>query len=67
MGFTSVMYPNLQGKVIARVFGMQGDSSREAEDAAVTDVLEELLAQPVNAEGEASGSGNGLKRSFTLQ
>lgn len=54
-------------KVNARVQRMAGDNTREAEDAAVTDVLEELLAHPAAPQAAASGSGNGLKRSFTMQ
>ena len=61
MGFTSATNPNLAMKVHARVGRMAGNTSQEAEDAAVADVLEELLALP------AASGANGLKRSNTTQ
>ncbi|KAI0706136.1 hypothetical protein BC835DRAFT_1498818 [Cytidiella melzeri] len=75
MGFTQATNPELRLKVTDRVIGMvrKGETSREAEDAAVADVLEELLAKPSavaasSTETQAAASGSGespLKRSRT--
>lgn len=65
MGFTVGTYPSIPSKVQARAghIPVSGNNKeeKEAEDAAVADVVEELLAMP-----QASGSGGGgLKRSQT--
>lgn len=71
MGFT-VNSPELRLKVRERVHRMNGDISREAEDAAVAELVEEVLAQPSAAgassnvaQAAASGSGAQLRRSNT--
>lgn len=46
MEFKAETYPNLPAKVHARVMRISGEITQEAEDAAIADVLEGLLAHP---------------------
>ena len=75
MGFTSADYPVLLVKVGERVSRLEdtrktkgeAEVSREAEDAAVAEILEELLSQPSRpsaAESSTAGASN-LRRSNT--
>lgn len=59
MGFTADKFPNLPSKVTARVRGVTGEVSKDTEDTAVQDILEELLSQP------APSPSAGLRRSHT--
>ncbi|KAI0347841.1 hypothetical protein BDW22DRAFT_1321043 [Trametopsis cervina] len=63
MGFTADKHANLPAKVSAHVHRMNDITSREAEDKAVADVVEELLAEP---QPGASASGANLSRSQTM-
>ena len=75
MGFTSADYPVLPAKVNIRVSRLEetrkskgeAEVSREAEDSAIAEVVEELLSQPSRpsaAESSTAGTSN-LRRSNT--
>lgn len=61
MGFTAEKFPVLPAKVNARVRNVAAGMSKETEDAAVQDVLEELLSLPA-----AKPATAGLQRSQTM-
>ena len=63
MGFTTSKHPELQSKVNARIRKVTGDMNQQEEDAAVQDILEELLTQQPSG---SSAPASGLRRSQTL-
>ena len=54
MGFSTTQYPTLSARVARRVDTYIGDITQDAEDALVTEMLEELL---VLAPGPSGSSG----------